>query len=452
MKLLARNKRNFEVRLLIFGIGMLAAFGLFAFPMAGQAVAAQLELDDQMGGPGSTVIYTLSVNDTPNAVSSFGVDIGYCGSILRFESYDFSGGLLDSFSFKDVSTPAPGVLRVGGFTAAAPMPAGASGFLVKLRFTVLDCDQGQECNLPLSGLKDGMVGWTTRNGLFTCIENIEIEPADVTLCKGASVEFTVIPAGLRTPPFEWRVDGALVQDSDSPTFLFKVSAPGVYTIRVDDAAGKTAQATATVEDEDDSGALDIPSAAGQSGKTVTIPVRMQSAPNLVSSLGFEVLYDPAILTFTGGDYAGTLLQDWTFKDASSPSAGLVRVGGFTVGTAIPAGTDGDLVYLTFEVTCEECTSTKLALDELKDHLSGWPTSGGCFLACCRCTGDVNDDGEITPMDALCAFEVFMDICPTTCGIACEDICCDVTEDDDCTPADAQCIFLKYLELPSCLDD
>ena len=68
-----------------------------------------------------------------------------------------------------------------------------------------------------------------------------------------------------------------------------------------------------------------------------------------------------------------------------------------------------------------------------------------------CDGDINGDGEITPQDALCAFQTYLGICPTSCDIPCEDVCCDVTQDGECTPADALCIFRKYLGLPSCLD-
>ena len=68
-----------------------------------------------------------------------------------------------------------------------------------------------------------------------------------------------------------------------------------------------------------------------------------------------------------------------------------------------------------------------------------------------CDGDVNGDGEITPQDALCAFQTYLGICPTSCDIPCENVCCDVTQDGECTPADALCIFQKYLGLPSCLD-
>jgi len=447
MKLLARKKRNFGVKPLVFGIGMLAVFGLLAFPWAGKSLAAQLELDGQMGGLGSTVTFTLAVNNAPNDVASLGVDIGYCETVLEFESADFTGGLLESFSFKDVSNPSPGVLRLGAFTAGAPMPAGASDTLVTLGFTVIG---DQDCILPLSDLKDDIMGWSTKDGIFTYIE-FAIDPAAVTMCEGASVEFTIVPEGIGTPPFTWLVDDVEVQSSDSRTFVYMGPEAGVHIIKVEDLVGLTAQATATVEAEDDTGALDIPAASGKGGANVTIPVRMQNAPNPVNSLGFDVRYDPAILTYVSADFAGTLLADWPFKDASNPSAGLVRVGGFTADEPIGAGTSGDVVYLTFIVTCEDCTSTKLALEELKDHLDGWNASEGCFLACCLCSGDVNGDGEITPLDALCAFEKYLEICPTSCEMACEDVCCDVNGDGECTPLDALCIFLKYLELPSCLD-
>lgn len=72
---------------------------------------------------------------------------------------------------------------------------------------------------------------------------------------------------------------------------------------------------------------------------------------------------------------------------------------------------------------------------------------------CPHDGDVNGDGNLTPGDALLAFQHFLgtanpplDTCqqdranvqdPHTSGI---------------TPADALCIFQKFLGLPSCLDN
>ena len=146
------------------------------------------------------------------------------------------------------------------------------------------------------------------------------------------------------------------------------------------------------------------------------------------------------------------MENFDFFDCNPfPADGFLRIGGFEAGEdKIPAGDSGDVVYLNFDVgECIAGSSSMLDLQELKDDLAGWSASHGCFQ--CGCDGDVNGDGEITPQDALCAFQTYLGICPTSCDIPCEAICCDVTLDDDCTPADALCIFRKYLGLPSCLD-
>lgn len=65
----------------------------------------------------------------------------------------------------------------------------------------------------------------------------------------------------------------------------------------------------------------------------------------------------------------------------------------------------------------------------------------CLPYICKC--DLNGDGTITPQDALCAFQKYLGICPTTCG-PCEEVCCDVNQDGSCTPADALCTFQEYL--------
>lgn len=67
---------------------------------------------------------------------------------------------------------------------------------------------------------------------------------------------------------------------------------------------------------------------------------------------------------------------------------------------------------------------------------------------CPHDGDVNQDGEITPQDALMAFEYYL-------GISILDDCrqahAEVTLDGEITPKDALCIFQKYLGIPCCLD-
>ena len=67
---------------------------------------------------------------------------------------------------------------------------------------------------------------------------------------------------------------------------------------------------------------------------------------------------------------------------------------------------------------------------------------------CLPDGDINQDGQITPQDALMAFQHYL-------GISTLDPCqqdhADVTLDGEITPKDALCIFQKYLGIPGCLD-
>lgn len=199
-------------------------------------------------------------------------------------------------------------------------------------------------------------------------------------------------------------------------------------------------------EEEDSGVLDIVGKKARPGGTVTIPVRIQGAPNDVYSLGFEVRFPDSILAFTGFT-KGPLAQAFDFFDVNVPEPGVLRVGGFEAGAdIIAAGAAGDLVYLEFDVNPDCDDNVKLDLQELKDDIASWSISHGCF-DCTPCSCDVNGDGEVTPQDAMCAFQKYLSVCPTACG-GCDDVCCDVNMDDDCTPQDALEIFKEYLGLPS----
>ncbi|MCP4351694.1 MAG: hypothetical protein GY795_40020, partial [Desulfobacterales bacterium] len=147
--------------------------------------------------------------------------------------------------------------------------------------------------------------------------------------------------------------------------------------------------------EDDSGSIDITGKSGPCSGKLTIPVRIQNAPNAANSLGFEVAFDSNVLTYTG--FArGPLAEQFDFFNVTEVPGGLVRCGGFKA-EELAEGSVGDLLYLQFDVSAE-CHDSKLELRELKDDISTWTASHGCFSM--KCTGDVNSDGEITPKDAL----------------------------------------------------
>jgi hypothetical protein len=71
-----------------------------------------------------------------------------------------------------------------------------------------------------------------------------------------------------------------------------------------------------------------------------------------------------------------------------------------------------------------------------------PGDGGTLPM--SCTGDLNEDGIITPTDSLVAFQCYLRSGPCL-------VCTDVNQDDVVTPTDALCLFKKYLGVSSCLD-
>jgi PKD repeat protein len=200
-------------------------------------------------------------------------------------------------------------------------------------------------------------------------------------------------------------------------------------------------------EEDNSGQLDVAGGIGAPGGLVTIPIRINDAPNDVSAFGFELVYDPEMLSFKSYE-KGALAEDSDFFDVKLISDGILRCGGVK-NKGILDGASGSVLFVQFEIIQSE-PSTKLSLQGLTDEIANWTTSPGCFQS--GCNGDINADGEITPMDALNTFEKYLSICPTSSNLDCESICGDVNKDGDTTPADTLCIFQYYLGLPNCLDD
>jgi PKD repeat protein len=199
--------------------------------------------------------------------------------------------------------------------------------------------------------------------------------------------------------------------------------------------------------EDNSGQLDVAGSIGAAGGLVTIPVRINDAPNDVSAFGFELVFDPTMLSYKKYE-KGALAEDLDFFDAQLISDGMLRFGGVK-NKGILDGASGSIVFIQFEILQAEPTA-KLTLQALTDDMANWSTSPGCFQS--GCNGDINADGEITPMDALNTFEKYLSICPTSSNLECDSICGDVNKDGDTTPADTLCIFQYYLGLPNCLDD
>ncbi len=199
---------------------------------------------------------------------------------------------------------------------------------------------------------------------------------------------------------------------------------------------------------------------GVIGETHTVDILVHENHAPITSFGFELLFNPDHLIFVSIQ-KGPLTRDWIQVDGAESAAGVVRVGGYHT-PGIPAGSDGCIAKIIFRVGCNGCSTkdqSSLHITNLLDDVSGMNVCGGFFEYDIECTlGDVNMDGNITPADALCAFQVYMnDNDPADiagCDTECSEKSGDATCDGWTTPQDARDIFEAYVTgtVPECPDD
>ncbi|MEW6380207.1 MAG: carboxypeptidase regulatory-like domain-containing protein [bacterium] len=134
------------------------------------------------------------------------------------------------------------------------------------------------------------------------------------------------------------------------------------------------------DSDDGQGNLYIKDYRAQAGEEVEIPVVLQTGSHEVSSLGFEVIYDPGALEYLGFEKS-KLASSLSMFDASLLDHGRIRIGGYSFTGSIPEGADDFLVLLKFRVgdgLLNQCYP--LELENLMDDLAGFATRNGSFCA------------------------------------------------------------------------
>jgi hypothetical protein len=138
-----------------------------------------------------------------------------------------------------------------------------------------------------------------------------------------------------------------------------------------------------------------------------------------------------------------------FLEGNENTPGVITVGGYNT-TVIPTGNSGSIVKITFRViaNCDPCDGSHLAISGIVDDIVNMNVYCGTFTCPLPCTlGDVNEDGAITPGDALCAFNIFLNngVPPTgECDTPCALYAADANCDGAVTPGDALLIFQAFL--------
>jgi hypothetical protein len=147
-----------------------------------------------------------------------------------------------------------------------------------------------------------------------------------------------------------------------------------------------------------------------------LPVVLTQNPEELVTFGFELEYDPDILTFPDSSNVrvGSLTEGY-FPLADENEPGRLTCGGILGnGDPIPAGATGSLVELRFRVDCPACVpgdSTDVAVGDLSAGLASGLVNPCCGLvriaACPTGDGDVNADSVLSATDALCALKIFV---------------------------------------------
>ncbi len=190
---------------------------------------------------------------------------------------------------------------------------------------------------------------------------------------------------------------------------------------------------------------------GKDGQTVCIDIRLKENGQPIDAFGFKLQIDPKQLTFVSVE-KGDLTTNFLSVNAQENPAGSgnFTCGGFGV-TAIPANSAGVLMRLCFTVKCNAITTSEILLSTPTDDLVGFATCCNRFeCVTCEHNGDVNGDLSLTPGDALCAFQIYLNngSVPASCdvsGFDCEVTASDVNCDNTTTPGDALAIFTRYLQ-------
>ncbi|MBZ0266804.1 choice-of-anchor D domain-containing protein, partial [bacterium] len=192
---------------------------------------------------------------------------------------------------------------------------------------------------------------------------------------------------------------------------------------------------------------------GSHGFSFWLDVLLSGNPQPIESLGFDVHFDPSHLVSLDSVRTTTAL---TSVQANTIAPGIVRIGAFGgPGATVPAGFQGSLLQLRFEVDCATCTAgeqSDLFVSDFVDDLTGIaPCCGELTIADCPAGhGDVNDDGILSATDALCALKIFVNggavPADSSCDVNgdCEPAAVDVNCDGAITPADARAIYERVL--------
>lgn len=186
---------------------------------------------------------------------------------------------------------------------------------------------------------------------------------------------------------------------------------------------------------------------GGAGSDVVVDVKILQNPTAIDAFGFQFTYNSGKCSLVNVQ-KGDLTNGFSFFQASEGPAGTITIGGFNT-AAIPANSNGTIARVNLHVNqCSEGETFVLGIQSLTDDLVGLNMCNGTFTCQACALGDVNMDDAISPGDALCAFQIYLNggtpppgECSNECSVYAADVNC---SPNGVTPGDALYIFQSYL--------
>lgn len=107
------------------------------------------------------------------------------------------------------------------------------------------------------------------------------------------------------------------------------------------------------------------------GNSVTYTISINSAPDDIMSLGFDMVFDSDILSYQSFQQ-GALTNDFVLFNVNVTPEGNLRIGGLEYSDYIIAGTSGTIATVTFQVIGSGDPEMRFAA--VKDDIQCWDTS------------------------------------------------------------------------------
>ncbi len=252
--------------------------------------------------------------------------------------------------------------------------------------------------------------------------------------------------------------GSTTSETDNVTVSVNSSglSPGTYTGEITVSAPGATGSPKTINvtfNYDGGGPCNPPyvkalDASGAQGSDVVIDIKIAQNSTPIDAFGLQFTFDASKMSYVSVE-KGDLTNAFSFFNAQEGPTGTVTIGGFNT-DAIPTNSTGLIAKVTLHVTqCSQGETITLGIQNLTDDLASMNACSGTFTCQACMLGDVNNDGTISPGDALCAFQIYLNggnlpsgDCNNECALYAADINC---TPNGVTPGDALYIFQGYLD-------